>query len=193
MSSLGSCYNGKNNKGVEMTSDEHRAPGWLIYGLLALGIVARLAPHPPNATPLAAIALFSGTYLPKRWSILLPLAIVILSDVLIGWHNTIPFTWGAFLLTGLLAWWIRAHPSALRIVGATLAGSVLFFVVTNFGVWVWGELYPRTAAGLWQCYVAAIPFFRNALMGDAAYATALFGTFAVAAAPRVVRQEAPPR
>ena len=79
----------------------------IIIGLILLGIVARLAPHPPNATPLMAIALFGGTYLAKRWSILLPLIIVATSDLIIGWHDTVLFTWGAFALTGVIAWWVR--------------------------------------------------------------------------------------
>jgi hypothetical protein len=151
----------------------------VVMWLLIVGIVARLIPHPWNATPVMAIALFGGTWLAKRWAVLLPLGIVALSDVILGWHNTIPFTWGAFALTGLLAWWIRLAPSAWRIVTASLAGSSLFFIVTNFGVWVVGGLYPRTAEGLALCYVAALPFFRNQLSGDLFYTTALFGAFAL--------------
>ena len=161
---------------------------WLVSGLLLLGIVARLVPHVWNATPVMAIALFGGTYLAKRWAIILPLAIVATSDFIIGWHNTIPFTWGAFILTGMLAWWIRRHPSATCIVAAALAGSVLFFLITNFGVWLVGELYPRTIAGLWACYVAAIPFFRSSLFGDLVYTTVFFGGYALATSVLPERQ-----
>lgn len=162
---------------------------WLAFGLVVLGVVARLVPHPQNATPLMAIALFGGTYFAKRWAILLPLVIVAVSDFLIGWHATVPYTWGAFALTGMLAWWIRPRPNATRILGGTLAGSVAFFLITNFGVWAAQNLYPPTAAGLWQCYVAAIPFFRNTLLGNLVYVTALFGTFALVTTPRALRQE----
>ena len=62
----------------------------------------------------------------------------------------------------------------------TLAGSVLFFVWTNFGVWAFWNLYPHTLEGLVACYTAAIPFFRNTLLGDVVYSTALFGGFALA-------------
>jgi hypothetical protein len=151
---------------------------WLVAGLIILGVVARLAPHPWNVTPVMAIALFGGTYLSKRWAILLPLGIVAISDLLIEWHTTVPFTWGAFLLTGMLAWWIRRDPSAVRIAASALTGSVLFFLITNLGVWLVGELYPRTADGLWQCYLAAIPFFRSTLLGDLVYTAALFGGYA---------------
>ena len=160
----------------------------LVIGLIVLGVVSRLIPHPWNATPVMAIALFGGTYLSKRFAIVLPLAIIVLSDLLIGLHNTILFTWGSFVLTGMLAWWIRRRPDATRILTGAVAGSVLFFVITNFGVWVAGGLYPRTAAGLWECYVAAIPFFRNTLLGDAVCTTALFGSYALVSTLRLARQ-----
>ncbi len=162
----------------------------LLYGLLLLGVVSRLVPHPWNATPVMAIALFGGAHLSKRWSLLLPFATVAISDLLIGWHNTIPFTWSAFLLTGLLAWWIRGSPGAARIVTGSLAGSLLFFLLTNFGVWIVGELYPRTAAGLWQCYVAAIPFLRGTLLGDLVYTAAFFGGYHLLTRPRLAHQHA---
>ena len=158
-------------------SEPRRSLG-LVYGLILLGVVSRLVPHPWNATPLTAIALFGGTYLSKRWSILLPLAIVAMSDAWLGWHSTIPFTWGAFAITGLLAWWVRVRPGAARILAGSLLGSVIFFLVTNFGVWATQSLYPRTLAGLWECYVAGLPFFRNALAGDFLYTAVLFGMFA---------------
>ena len=153
---------------------------WTVYGLLVLGIAARLAPHPWNATPTMAIALFAGAYLPKRWALLLPWAIVAASDVVLGWHDTMPFTWGGFLLAGLLGWWVRISPTPGRVFAAALSGSALFFLLSNFGVWLLGALYPRTAAGFWECYLAAIPFFRNALAGDLVYTAALFGGYALA-------------
>lgn len=163
---------------------------WIVIGLILMGIVARLVPHPPNATPLMAIALFGGTYLSKRWAILLPLIIVVLSDALIGWHNTMLFSWGAFALTGMLAWWVRRRPDARRILAAALSGSMAFFVITNFGVWVAGGLYPSTVEGLRQCYLAAIPFFRNTLLGDLLYTMAFFGGYALVTALVLTRQTA---
>ena len=160
-----------------MLSDARRP--WFIYGLILLGLVARLVPHPWNATPVMAIALFGGTYLSKRWAIVLPLCIVAISDLLIGWHDTVPFTWGAFVLTGMIAWWVRRRPTPGRILAASLTGSTAFFIITNFGVWLVGRLYPLTLSGLWQCYVAAIPFFRNTLLGDLVSTAALFGGYAL--------------
>ena len=167
-----------------MNHSEHSTPSGLVYGLLLLGIVARLVPHPWNATPLTAIALFGGVYLSKRWAIVLPLGIVAVSDIALGWHTTMPFTWGTFAIIGMLAWWVRSHLSVARIAAGSLAGSTLFFLVTNFGVWLTQALYPHTAGGLWQCYMAGVPFFRNALVGDLVYTAALFGLYAFASARR---------
>ena len=152
---------------------------WVVLAFLLLGIGSRLVPHPWNATPVMAIALFGGTHLSRRWAILLPLSIVVLSDIILGWHNTIPFTWSAFVLTGMIAWWVRRRPTGGRILTAALGGSVLFFALTNFGVWLVGDLYPRTAAGLRECYVAAVPFFRSALLGDLVFTAVLFGGYAL--------------
>ena len=169
-----------------MHHENARTHPWLVVGLILVGIVSRLVPHPWNATPLTAIALFGGTYCAKRWSILLPLGIVAISDLFLGWHATIPFTWSACAATGLLAWWLRARPSAGRIIAGSLLGSVIFFLVTNFGVWAAQTLYPKTVSGVWECYVAGIPFFRNALVGDLIYTAVLFGMYATIAALGVV-------
>ena len=168
-----------------MRQDTEPSNQRLVIGLMLLGVASRLIPHPWNATPVMAIALFGGAYLSKRLAIILPLAIVVISDLIIGLHNTILFTWGAFALTGLLAWWIRKRPDATRITLGAVAGSVLFFVITNFGVWVAGELYPRTAAGLWQCYLLAVPFFRGTFLGDAVYTTVFFGGYALVSRRRM--------
>ncbi len=152
----------------------------LILGLIALGVIARLVPHPWNASPVAAIALFGGALLSRRWSLLLPLGIVALSDLFLGLHATIPFTWSAFALTGAIGWGIRRQPTPTRILAGSLIGSGFFFVLTNFGVWLIGGLYPRTLEGLWTCYVAAIPFVRATVVGDLVYTTTFFGLYALA-------------
>ncbi|MGH8248590.1 MAG: DUF6580 family putative transport protein [Gammaproteobacteria bacterium] len=161
-----------------MTAPASSTHPWLVAGLILSGIFARLVPHPWNATPVTAIALFGGTYLSKRWGVLLPLAIVVVSDLLIMWHRTVPFTWAAFALTGTLGWWLRRSPSPGRMLCASLTGSSLFFLITNFGVWAVGDLYPPTASGLWESYVAGLPFFRNTVAGDLIYTATLFGAYA---------------
>ena len=176
---------------ANMVRDKPSERPWIIMGLILMGVVARLVPHPPNVTPLTAIALFGGTYLSRRWAVLLPLSIVGISDLLLGWDAAIPFSWAAFALTGLVAWWVRARPGPGRIAAGALAGSVAFFLITNFGVWLIGELYPRTTAGFWECYVAAIPFFRNTVMGDLVYTAVFFGSYALITRPRLTHHRVP--
>jgi len=155
----------------------HWNNGWLVWGLILLGVSARLLPHPPNVTPLTAVALFAGASLPRRWSMILPLAAVVLSDVFLGLHELIAFTWGSVALISALGWWVRRRLTVGRLTAAAWFGSSLFFVVTNFGVWLiggHGTMYQKTFEGLWHCYTAALPFYRNAMLGDVVYTWALF-------------------
>jgi hypothetical protein len=154
----------------------------IIGGLLVLAAAFfRILPHPANVTPIAAMALAGGVYLDRRFALVLPLVALVLSDLVIGFHATIPYVYGSFLAIGLVGLWLRSHKSFWWVAGGTLAGSVLFFIVTNFGVWVSaGEAaYPQTWAGLMACYVAALPFFRNTVLGDLASVGVLFTMFEV--------------
>ncbi len=142
---------------------------------------SRLLPHPPNFTPIAAMALLGGAYLPdKRVAFALPLAALFLSDLVLGLHSGMWAVYGSFILVVCLGFALRRSRSPLRIAGTTLASSVLFFALTNLAAWASGSMYPKTAAGLAACYTAAIPFFRNTLAGDAFYTALLFGGFALA-------------
>ncbi|HEX9007248.1 MAG TPA: DUF6580 family putative transport protein [Bacteroidota bacterium] len=142
---------------------------------------SRLLPHPANLTPVTAIALFGAMYLDRRSAFLVPIAAMLLSDAVLGFHSGMIWVYGSFVAITCIGFWLRDHRGLMQTIGATVAGSVLFFVVTNFGAWL-GELalYPRTAAGLAECYVAAIPFFRNTLLGDLGYVALLFGAFELA-------------
>jgi hypothetical protein len=144
--------------------------------LIGFAALSRFVPHPDNFTPIAAMALFGGVYFDKRYAFVVPLAAMVVSDYFIGFHNTIPYVYGSFVLTGLIGIWLKNHKSLGWIVGASLSSSVLFFVVTNFGVWVSGG-YPQSFAGLVECYVAAIPFFRNTVLGDLLYVAVLFSLY----------------
>jgi hypothetical protein len=147
--------------------------------LVASATLARLIPHPPNFTPIGAMALFGGACVAdRRLALLLPLAALFLSDLFLGLHVLIPVVYGSFALNVLLGRWLRSRRTVINTAAGTLAGSVQFFVATNFACWLlW---YPHTVEGLVACYVAAIPFFHNTVLGDAVFATALFGTLAIA-------------
>ena len=143
--------------------------------------ILRMLPHPPNFEPIGAMALFAGAHLTgKRWALMIPLAALFLSDVFIGFHDQMLIVYGAFALVVCLGFSLREHRTAGPVAIAGLAGATLFFVLTNFGVWAFGSLYPKTLAGLVSCYVAAIPFFGSTVAGTLFYTAVLFGTFALA-------------
>ncbi|KAB2925491.1 MAG: hypothetical protein F9K22_03260 [Bacteroidetes bacterium] len=148
--------------------------------LVLLAAASRLIPHPMNFAPITAIALFGGFYFDRRFAPVLPLAALVLSDAVLGFYDGILWVYGSFLLVTGIGMAAQAKRSVGVVAGSTLAGSVLFFIVTNFGVWQSGLLYPMTTQGLVDCYIAAVPFFRNALAGDVVYVTALFGLYEVA-------------
>ncbi len=147
-----------------------------LVAIVAAAAAARLLPHPPNFTPIAALALFGGACFAHRGAALLvPLLAMLLSDLVLGLHASMPFVYGAFVLTVGLGLLLRGRRTVPGVAGLALAASVLFFVVTNFGTWAVGVLYPLTAAGLAQAYVAAVPFFAHTLAGDLFFAGLLFG------------------
>jgi hypothetical protein len=171
-----------------------------ILGITLSAAAMRLLPHPPNMTPIAAMALFGGVYFTNRKiAFLVPLAAMYLSDLALGFfvydfgwfHPFMPFVYASFAVTVCLGLLIRRRLTLLTVGGAALTSSVLFFIVTNFGVWLVDNLYPKTIAGLLSCYVAAIPFFRNTLMGNAFYTLVLFGGFALAQRYLPVLREEP--
>jgi hypothetical protein len=163
---------------------------WMaVAAVILAAALARLLPHPPNVTPIAAMALFGGAFgaglLP---ALLLPLAAMAASDVLMalighvdgGWHPTLPFVYASILATVVIGRLVGRRLTAFSIAGGAVAASLLFFVVTNFGTWLVGGIYPLTAEGLSACFVAALPFLRLTLLGDLFYSGLLFGGFALA-------------
>ena len=154
-----------------------------LVGMTLTAAATRLLPHPPNLTPIAAMALFGGAHFASPIAAFaVPLSAMFLSDGLLGFglHRVMPFVYGSFAFTVCLGRWLRSRRSPLAVGVAAVSGSLFFFVVTNLGVWLVGDLYPRTFDGLVTCYIAAIPFFSNTLAGDACYTVALFGGFALA-------------
>jgi hypothetical protein len=141
---------------------------------------SRLIPHPPNLTSITAVALFGGAYFSdRRLAFLVPLGALFLSDLILGFYSHMAVVYFSFALIVCVGLWLQKRRSAFNIAGAALASSILFFLLTNFGVWAFGSLYPKTLEGLLACYVAAIPFFQNTLQGDLFYTVVLFGGFAL--------------
>ena len=173
-------------------SDSLLAPGPLVLaGLIVIAALTRLLPHPPNFSPVEAVALFGGAYFAsKRWAFFVPLAGLFVCDVALAAINGgTSATWvsGAGIwvvylcvaLTTALGLNLRGRVSGARVLGYSLIGSVLFFLVTNFGAWMSDPSYPKTAAGLMAAYVAGIPFFQWTVLGTLFYSAALFGGFAL--------------
>jgi hypothetical protein len=139
----------------------------------------RLVPHPVNLAPVGAIALFAGAVLPRKLAWWLPLGILVISDLIIGPYSSMLFTWAAFLLVTLFGMTLRGTSNWLRVPFGALGASVIFFIVSNFGTWLQGNMYDLTWAGLVLCYEMALPFFRNTFVGDLLYSTLLFGAYAL--------------
>ena len=144
-----------------------------------MAAVMRFLPHLPNMAPIAAMALFGGVYFNKKYALLVPILVMFLSDIFLGFHNTIPFVYGSFLLTGIIGIILKKHNNFKWIAGGTLLSSILFFIITNFGVWMVSGMYVKNFLGLQQCFVMALPFFRNTIVGDLVYSGMFFGGYEV--------------
>lgn len=132
---------------------------------MVLAAISRLIPHPPNFAPVTAIALFSGFYVTNKLLVYaLPIGIMMLSDLFLGFSSISYFVYGAFVLVSFIGT-LSKNPKIFKIVPCILLSSISFFIITNFGVWILGG-YPKTWTGLATCYTMAIPFFKNSLMGD---------------------------
>lgn len=148
----------------------------LAIGIIFAGAVTRLLPHYPNFTAVGAIALFSGAYLfNNRWAFAIPLATMLLTDLVLGWHATIIPVYVSFVIIVALGITLRGKKTPGKLALLSFASSVVFFVITNTGFWLTGLMYPLTPAGLAACFTAALPFFQNNVLGDLVY-TGLFFT-----------------
>lgn len=130
------------------------------------GVISRLIPHIANVAPVGAIALFSGYATKSKWYWTIPLIIMALSDVFLGFHSTIWFVYASYCITALLGRVFVQHPTPVRVATLSVISSIIFYLVTNFGVWITGTMYTKNLQGLMESYLYAIPFFRATLLGD---------------------------
>jgi hypothetical protein len=150
----------------------------LIAGMILFAAFIRLIPHPPNFTPVAAMALFGGAYFTKKWmAFLIPILAMILSDIILGFHSGMWAVYLSLILITGIGMTLFSKKKIGNIIFASVISSVLFFVITNFAVWTSGLLYPKSAEGLVACYVAAIPFFHYTLLGDLFFVGVMFGLY----------------
>ncbi|MDB5225842.1 MAG: hypothetical protein JWN78_35 [Bacteroidota bacterium] len=158
----------------------------LITALIAVAVIFRIIPHPFNFTPVVAISLFAGAkFRDKKWAILIPVISMFISDILLSvmnhytlFHDTIFFVYGSILLIIFLGRNLQGDKLNFgKTAVFTLVSSILFFVITNIGVWLFGGLYSMDAAGFTKCFAMAVPFFKYTLLGDAFFVTVLFGIY----------------
>ena len=148
--------------------------------IIGFGAILRLLPHPPNIAPIAAMAIFGGVHLNKKYALIVPILAMIVSDRFLGFSSSTPLVYTSFLISGIIGLWLRNHKNVTAILGGTILSSVIFFLLTNFNFWYATSLYPKTFSGMTQAYVMAIPFFRNTLIGDIMYVGLFFGSFELA-------------
>lgn len=154
-------------------------PGFLTLTLMVFfASLLRLIPHPPNFTPIAAVALFGGAYFSKKqYAFLVPISAMFLTDAIIGFHSLSWLVYLCFALIVGIGILLLKQISFNRVLIAALLSSISFFIITNFGVWLGSKFYPQNINGLIQCYVAAIPFFSYNVLGDLLYSGLLFSVY----------------
>ncbi len=148
---------------------------------ILVGVSLRLLPHAPNFAPIAAIALFGGVYLSRKTALILPIAVMMISDIFIGSYGIklMVFVYASFLICVLLGFWLKKHKKWQIILGSSILSGIIFFILTNFAVWIFTPWYAKTLSGIVQCYAMALPFFRNTLLGNIFYVGAFFGSYEI--------------
>lgn len=152
-----------------------------LTGIIVLSVFSRIIPHPPNFTSIIAVALFSGLYLDnKALAIAIPIITMFLSDLIIGFHDLITFVYLSFAIIVVLGFAIRRKKSIRNIIAANITAALLFYLLTNLGVWYLGSLYPKSLDGLYLSYFAALPFLTNSILSSLFYSMVIFGGFELA-------------
>lgn len=159
--------------------------------LILLAALSRLLPHPANFAPIGGMALFGAAYYSRRvWAFVIPVVTMWISDLILNnvvygayfdsfvWlYEGAWFTYGAFILIALMGMVTLRKIKVPNLLFSALSASAIFFLMSNFGVWFSGTMYPKDFGGLIACYTAGIPFFKNTVMGDMFYTAILFGAF----------------
>ncbi|MDD4604030.1 MAG: hypothetical protein PHF97_09520 [Bacteroidales bacterium] len=149
----------------------------VVFSVIIFAALIRLLPHWPNFTPIAAMALFAGTYVDrKKYAFALPIAAMFISDLVIGLHANIPAVYLSFAVTVLIGMVIRKKVNVGSVMLASFSSAVIFFLITNFASWLASPFYPQTFAGLIECYIAGLVFFNDVTNGLSFFMNDLLGT-----------------
>ena len=160
----------------------------VVFSVILTAALLRLLPHWPNFTPIAAMALFAGTYFDrKQYAFAIPVAAMFISDLIIGLHANMPAVYLSFAITVVLGMAIRKKVSVGSVFMASISSALIFFLITNFSSWLAMSLYPKNLMGLLECYTAGLAFFRdtsngfsflvNDLLGTTFFSAVLYGAF----------------
>lgn len=152
----------------------------IAVSLISLAALLRVLPHPPNFAPVAAVALFAGAVLPRRLGVIIPLLAMVASDAIIGFHSLILVTWGCYAVIALASHYWLQQRTVWRIAFATVGASLFYFIVTNYAVWQFEDMYSHSMSGLIRCFTLALPFLRNTLLSDLLFSASLFGLYTLA-------------
>ena len=160
--------------------------------IILLAAFTRIMPHPPNFSRMAAIGIFGAAHFAKKWqAFFIPLIGIWVSDLVINNYvyssSSSNFVWfysGFYwqyisyiliIFTGLFIF--NRGISLTKTAGGMISSSGIFFLVSNFGVWAGGTMYPKNFSGLITCYAAGVPFIHNTIISDVLFTTVLFGTY----------------
>ena len=151
------------------------------YSALMLIIIlafSRVIPHPANFTPILGMAVFAGTVFDRKiFSFLIPLLAMILSDLFLGFHSSMPIIYFAICLNVVVGIYFINKISYFKIFASLVSGSLIFFIVTNFAVWFSSGMYPYNLEGLLACYTMALPFLQNTIISTVLYGVGAFFIF----------------
>jgi len=178
-----------------MTKNKINIRFGVISAMILFAAISRLLPHPANFAPIGGMALFGAAYYSKRyWAFIIPIVSMWISDLILNnvvygqyfdyfvwFYSGSLFTYAAFALIVLLGMFSLKKVKAPHLIVSALGASLIFFLVSNFGVWFSGMMYPKDFGGLMACYTAGIPFFKNTIAGDLVYTAVMFGVFELSA------------
>ncbi len=166
--------------------------------LIAIAVFSRVVLHVPNFAALAAVGLFAGFYFRETGAFVIPLLAVFISDLFIGFYDlgVMVFVYAAWLVPVFIGksklsfrgrnQWLD---KILTIGSKALASSLAFYMISNLGVWLFSGMYQPSFAGLLECYLLAVPFFRATVLGDLAFSGLLFGTYYLVSSLSVSKNE----
>lgn len=144
----------------------------LMILFIILGVATRLMPHLSQFTALLAVGLLAGIYLSYRRALVVMLVTMLITDMILGFHDTMLYTYGSMLIILGVGHFLKARKNLVNVISGSLVSAMIFFVVTNFGAWF--TLYPMSFDGLRECYINAIPFFRTTVASTVAYSAVIY-------------------